>query len=133
LDLPRAAMKNTALPLGHDDLHYVDKDSSGTRFTATPWEKKIKQLYGDSATFDFRPYEGRMDFVFVDGSHAYKYVMNDSRKALSLLRNGKGVILWHDYPSWQGVADALNELFLKDTTFGKLRNIEGTQFAYLEL
>jgi len=133
LDLPRAAMKNTALPLGHDDVHYVDKDTSGGRFADNACRGKIVQLYGDSATFDFTPYQGQIDFVFVDGSHAYKYVMNDSRKALSLLRNGKGIILWHDYPSWQGVAEALNELFVKDPVFGKLRNIEGTQFAYLEI
>jgi len=31
------------------------------------------------------------------------------------------------------VAEALNELFVKDPVFGKLRNIEGTQFAYLEI
>ena len=43
-----------------------------------------------------------MDFIFVDGSHSYDYVLNDSRKALSLLRGGKGIILWHDYPGWTG-------------------------------
>ena len=59
-------------------------------------EDNITQLHGDSATFDFTPYYGKMDLVIVDGAHSYDYVVNDSRHAFELLRDG-GVILWHDY------------------------------------
>jgi hypothetical protein len=50
--------------------------------------------------------------VFVDGSHAYSYVVNDSAKALALIKPA-GIVLWHDYQGPQhspGVYQALNEL-----------------------
>ena len=69
-----------------------------------------------------------MDFVFVDASHAYEYVLNDSRIALNLLRQGKGIILWHDYNRpewWPGVLKALNRLYTGSPAFSRLRQIEG--------
>ncbi len=43
-----------------------------------PEKDKIKQLYGDSRTFDFSPYYGLCDFVWVDACHDYKYVVSDT-------------------------------------------------------
>ena len=54
----------------------------------------------------FSPYAA--DFVFIDGSHTYDYVMNDSMAALALLPSGGGIIAWHDYGAWPGVTEALN-------------------------
>ena len=34
--------------------------------------------------------------AFIDGDHSSEYALNDTRKALSVLRPG-GTILWHDY------------------------------------
>jgi predicted O-methyltransferase YrrM len=65
-------------------------------YTGTPVEDKVTQLFGDSKELDVQPYLGRCDLVFVDGSHAYSYVMSDSAKALEMLAPG-GTILWHDY------------------------------------
>jgi predicted O-methyltransferase YrrM len=133
LDLPQAALDATHLPLEAADRQYIDKCTSGSRYVNTDREKQIVQLWGDSATFDFSPYKGNIDFVFVDGSHSYEYVLHDSRSALALLRDGKGLILWHDYgtPWWHGVTRALNELFLQIGVFGRLRRIEGTALACL--
>lgn len=87
-----------------------------TRFSSfyysnTPMASKVTQLYGDSKAFDERPWEGRCDLVFVDGSHARSYVHSDSHKALRLVR-ADGLVLWHDYrgPRMPGVYDTLNEL-----------------------
>ena len=55
---------------------------------------------------------GQCDLVFVDGSHAYSYVVSDSEKALQLVAPG-GLVLWHDYAGprhAKGVFRALNEL-----------------------
>jgi hypothetical protein len=71
------------------------------RYTGTPAEAKIEQLYGDSKDFDPSPYEGRCDLVFVDGSHAYSYVESDSANALRMLAPG-GICLWHDYRGRHG-------------------------------
>ena len=87
-------------------------ESRFTRFlyTGTEVEPRIRQLFGDSKTFDESPWSGRCDVVFVDGSHAYSYVKNDAAKALRMVRPG-GVVLWHDYAHWnRGVYRALNEL-----------------------
>lgn len=96
------------------DVRTSTAESTFTRFlyTGTPVESKIDQLFGDSKALDEAPYEGTMDLIFIDGSHAYSYVMNDSKKALRMVKPG-GVVLWHDYRGpWRsaGVFKALNEL-----------------------
>lgn len=65
-------------------------------YTGTSAEEKVTQLFGDSKELDVEPYRGRCDLVFVDGSHAYSYVMSDSAKAMEMVAPG-GLILWHDY------------------------------------
>ena len=58
-------------------------------------QAKVTFLEADSALFDTAPYESSMDLVFVDGAHSYEYVLNDTAKALELLRPG-GCVAWHD-------------------------------------
>lgn len=73
-------------------------------------ESKVRQHFDDSKRFDEAPYENTMDLIFVDGSHAYSYVVSDSKKALRMVKPG-GWIFWHDYsPRCPGVFKALNEL-----------------------
>ena len=102
LDLPQTDLHNAQLPLAAGETHYIKKDESGARYHGTDCEGKITQIRGDSATFDFSPYFQTVDFVFIDASHSYEYVLNDSRVALKLMRPSGGVILWHDYGSWEG-------------------------------
>ena len=81
-------------------------------YSGTPVAAKIEQLFGDSKALDVSRWAGQCDLVFVDGSHAYSYVMGDSQKALALVRPG-GLVLWHDYAGPRhspGVYRALNEL-----------------------
>lgn len=103
-------------------------ESGFTRFlySGTPVEKKITQLFGDSKHFDESPYQGKMDLIFIDGSHAYSYVISDSEKAFRMVSPG-GLILWHDYrgPSLnKDVYKALN--FLAKSK--PLHHVEGTSF-----
>ena len=93
-------------------LGYAEAESRFSRFlyTGTEAAHHIEQLYGDSKQFDANVYSGTCDVVFVDGSHAYSYVVSDSAKALTMARPG-GLVLWHDYsPECPGVFRALNEL-----------------------
>ncbi|RME35431.1 MAG: class I SAM-dependent methyltransferase [Gammaproteobacteria bacterium] len=81
-------------------------------YSGTPEEAKVHQIFGDSKSFDESELEGQCDLVFIDGSHAYSYVLSDSEKALRMVRPG-GIILWHDYRGPRGAPDvyrALNEL-----------------------
>ena len=127
LDLP--ASEPTALALAPGERQFVDKPRSGARFAQSDLAGRIVQLYGDSATFDFAPYAA--DFVFVDGSHAYDYVLSDSRRALALLPGGRGVVVWHDYGCWDGVTRALDELQAGEPAFAGLRRVAGTTLAVL--
>jgi hypothetical protein len=78
-------------------------------YSNTPEESKIEQLFGDSKVFDEAKYLNQYDLIFVDGSHAYSYVLSDSRKALKMLKSG-GLLLWHDYAGPYGLKDVYNGL-----------------------
>ena len=128
LDLP--AESPTALAIERSERAFVDKPVSGARFLGTDAARKITQLFGDSATFDFSPY--RAELVFVDASHSYEYVLNDSARALAIIGDSPGVIVWHDYGEWPGVTRALDELATSDSRFTNLRWIRGTTLAVLD-
>lgn len=127
LDLPPEDWNRTGLKIACGDENFIKKERSGARFAGTPYAARITQLYGDSATFDFTPYEGTMDAVFVDGAHSYEYVKNDTRIALRLLKPSGGLILWHDYGSrwWKDLTRAMNELY-REPEFSTMRHIRGT-------
>ena len=131
--MQREQVDSTKLHVTSGDRVFIDKPQSGARFANTPAALKVTQLFGDSATFDFAPYFGTIDLVFVDGSHAYDYVLNDTEIALRLLRDGHGVILWHDYTAWVGVTEALNELNQRNPALKKMRSIAGTTLVYISM
>ena len=131
IDLPEKKLDSIKLPRDFGEKEYIGKEKTGSRYIGTDCEKKIHQLFGDSATFNFSPFFDKIDFIFIDASHSYEYVLNDSRLAIKLLRNMKGIILWHDYVNWPGVTKALNELYLRDVRFKGLRHIEGTTLVCL--
>jgi predicted O-methyltransferase YrrM len=96
------------------DVRFALRESTHREFlySGTAVAPKIEQLFADSKALDVSPWAGRCDLVFVDGSHAYSYVVSDSAKALELVAPG-GVVLWHDYAGPRhapGVYRALNEL-----------------------
>ena len=132
LDLPKTEMANTALRIKSGEKKFINKDRSGEFFMDTEMNKKITQIYADSAQADYTPYNNKMDFIFIDGSHSYEYVISDTHVARKLLRNGKGVILWHDY-GWNEVIQALNEFYKSDVFYKNLKNIKGTSLVYLEV
>jgi len=113
LDLP--GNMETVFQVKGSNEKYMKKQSSGARFsspphTGLPCVERITQLYGDSASFDFSPWYGKIDLVFVDGAHSYEYVVNDTNIALRLLSPEGGIIVWHDYMVWPDVTRALHEL-----------------------
>jgi hypothetical protein len=127
LDLPPAPRPQ--LVVDRYDQQYMRDDISGRLLVDSDVESRVHRLRGDSATFDFSPYAAQV--VFVDGAHSYEYVMSDARAALGLLRNGGGVVLFHDYSAWDGVTRALEELQATDPEFADLRWIDGTTLAIL--
>lgn len=133
LDLPKEKVKVTGLPIDPGDAKHINKDQSGARYHGRPEGKKIIQLYGDTAVFDFKPYQDAMDFVFVDAAHSYEYVLNDSKAAQALLKNRKGLILWHDYGVFPGVTRALNELYAQGKEFRGMKRVKETSLVFMTL
>lgn len=97
----------------------------GSAFRGTPWERQIQLFHGDSRTFDWSSWRGRVDFVYIDGCHEYDSVWVDTKTALAL-RSEKGVIVWHDFPSADGVRHCLTELARSQKSVFHLR---GTRLA----
>ena len=132
LDLPPNDADQTALPLASGDKTYIDKPASGARISAQAKSGKISQLFGDSGTFDFSPYFGKVDLMFVDGAHSFEYVLSDTEAAYQMVKPG-GLILWHDYASrwFPGVTRALNRLQSEDARFRGLRHVENTALCFM--
>ena len=78
------------------DVELSKKVISGEQFLNTSVEKKITQLWGDSAKFDFSVYQNKLDLVFIDGAHSEHYVESDTSNAIKLIKPDGGIILWHD-------------------------------------
>jgi predicted O-methyltransferase YrrM len=134
IDLPAASVARTRLALDEDDKLYIEKPVSGARFIGSEYAKKITQLYGDTGAFDFSPWCGKADFVFVDASHAAAYVRNDTEVALRLVGERDGMIVWHDYSDWaHGVVEVLHEYRDRHPRLHDLANIRGTALAFCEL
>ena len=133
LDLPPEGAATAALPLASGDITYIEKPASGARMSAQARAGKITQLHGDSGAFDFSPWQGAIDLMFVDGSHSYDYVISDTEAAWKMVKPG-GLILWHDYASrwWPGVTRALNELQARDARFAGMRWIRNTALCFQE-
>ena len=57
---------------------------------------RVCQVYCDSRAWDVSAFPpGFFDSVLIDGGHQTEVVLNDTRKAMPLLRPG-GLMLWHD-------------------------------------
>ena len=108
LDLPTLEAVNH-LKYDVTDPEYFVAWDRGARFLGTPEAARITQLFGDSAIFDFSPYHGKMDLVFIDGSHSLAYVKSDTDAAFKMLSD-RGTIVWDDYLYYPGIYKVVNEL-----------------------
>jgi hypothetical protein len=129
LDLPPHQPTRFQLEVG--ERQFVEKPSPGLWFRQCPPSmsssaRRITQLFGDSATFDWSNHYGKAGLVFVDGSHAYEYACVDSITAMQLVTIN-GAVLWHDYGVWGGVTRALEDL--ERTKNLGLRHIRGTSLV----
>ena len=132
LDLPREDLEGARFKVLDGENTFVSKKDSSRYFSGTPYSGKVVQLFGDSATFDYSPYLGTMDFIFIDASHGYDAVLNDSRRAMEMLRGGHGIILWDDYDEWyEGLTRAVSLLYTTEPAFRGMQKIRNTSMAYL--
>lgn len=106
LDIPHDHPKLQSAPR---EEKYILKERAGQFYRESPYRHKVRQLWCDSAEFDESPFAGQVDLVFIDASHSYAYVKNDTEKSLRMLRKG-GLLIWHDYyHGWPDVTRYLHE------------------------
>lgn len=137
INLPQAVIHTLDLPpdyspadgrpqLEKDDQHLIQRRQVGREFQGHECESRIRQHFGDSASFDFAK-AGAPGFFFIDGAHTYEYCKNDSEKCLALSK-GRGVFLWHDCDeSHPGILQFIAEWRAKGRD---VRRIAGTALGY---
>lgn len=111
LDLPPTGVSaaDVELEITQADQIWFQQWKYPEALAGTPEASRVTLLHGDSATFEFHPYEGNIDVVYVDGSHSYSYVKNDTEAALRML-SPSGTVFWDDYPNIPGIYEYLTEL-----------------------
>jgi len=112
--------------LPQDDFHLIERRVVGREFLGKACSSRIKQHFGDSATWDFRE-AGTPTFFFIDGAHTYEYCKKDSENCFDVC-SGKGVFFWHDVNDLHpGVVRFIHHW----RSLGRdLRRVYGTDLAY---
>lgn len=123
----------TTIDLPESETPFEDHSVVGACFRSTPYSDRIEQLYANTQRCDLSKYHGRMNFIFIDASHEYEDVLNDTELAMQLACPGDCMLVWHDYTQWPGVQRALDERFLEGGVYAGLRQIQGTSMAVLIL
>jgi hypothetical protein len=75
---------------------------------STP-DGRVTHLEGDSFVFDFRPYSGTVDLVYIEASGRHSHLASDTEAAFGMLSE-LGTIVWDGYSGDPGVYAYLNEL-----------------------
>jgi predicted O-methyltransferase YrrM len=133
IDLPPDQKPETDLNTERGDDYFIEKSRKQSyRYQDYPESEKIYQIHSDSAQYDYDQLGNNFDFIFVDGAHSYEYVKSDTKIALELI-NEEGLILWHDYGTFKGVTDALNEYWSDNEKFASLTRIKNTSLVVLDL
>ena len=127
LDLPPDERNEQISKSYEIDANIIRAGVTGADYQGKDVEKKIKQLYGNSLKFDFSPYFGKIDLVFVDGAHHYEAVKSDTAHALKMVRPG-GVIIWHDFANYGDYNDVTRAV-LDILPGNEVIQIEVTQLA----
>jgi predicted O-methyltransferase YrrM len=96
LDLPRRELANLTEHMIPTDVELarMEVQSVGEEWRNREEATRVRQLWGDSRTFDFAGL-GPFQLIYIDGSHARPWVDADTRNAFRLL-GPTGAILWDD-------------------------------------
>jgi len=127
LDLPPDARQGTLDAVNAADSAIIRASDTGCEYRGTAVEGKIEQLFGDSQTFDFSPYYGRCDLVYIDGAHHYEAVRCDSANAVKMVKPG-GFILWDEFANYGDYNDVTRAV-IHDFGSDQIVQIEKTQLA----
>lgn len=129
IDLPPEGPTDFAIPVDSSSINITGRDLVGIQFQDHPYSDRIRQVFGDTAALDFSTVGGPFDLAFIDGCHTYEYVISDTEKVLSIMRDG-GVVLWHDYAMMESVSRAVDDIHAQHgERFKEMCALEGTRIA----
>ncbi|MFW6060719.1 MAG: class I SAM-dependent methyltransferase [Phycisphaeraceae bacterium] len=123
----------TTIDLPESESPFEDHAIVGSCYRGTDYADRIEQLYANTRRCDLSAYFGQMNFIFIDASHEYDDVLNDTDLALRLACPDDCMIVWHDYSQWPGVQQALEQYFVTGGVYANLQHIRGTTMAVLEM
>lgn len=95
IDLPLGVEASTITAASDDRL--IEHRQVGVEFRGHPLEKNVTQVFGN--TFEPGTWEQvpmGVDFAFIDASHSYEAVRNDTERLWPKLSDN-AVVLWHDF------------------------------------
>jgi hypothetical protein len=122
----------TTLDLPPDEQNLWGGKSAGFLINDLIESGRIRMLHANSMTYDFEPFRGAMDFIFVDGGHSYECVSSDTRNALSMIEGrSSATIVWHDYGFLGDVTRAVDEVIPQFPDANQFCRIDGTSLACL--
>ena len=105
------ACNKTYVPPGDDEI--------GKAYKNVGLEGRIMQHYGDSAIFDFSPFNGKIDVVIVDANHGYEAAQNDLGKALEIVSPG-GVVVVDDFDKMHHLAGVVYAVLTEIAENGRI-------------
>jgi predicted O-methyltransferase YrrM len=127
MDLGAEERKLATSEMNAADAEIVQHSLTGCDYRGKDVTHKINQLFGNSLEYDFSPYAGKIDLVFVDGAHHYDAVVSDTRNGLAMLRPG-GYLVWHDFANYGDYNDVTRGV-LDLLPSHEVIQIENTQLA----
>lgn len=127
LDIPEG-QRPERLGRGNDADDWIMRHSdTGRDYHDRDVSYKIEQLFGDSTRFDFRPFYGQIDLIFVDGGHDYEVARSDTRNALAMVAPG-GVVVWDEFANYGDYHDVTRAV-LDEVSVDQVVQIASTQLA----
>lgn len=127
LDLPVHGREEALGSASYADSAIIQASETGYEYQGKPAASKIKQLYGNSQTFDFSPYFGQCDLVYIDGAHHYDAVRSDSANAIRMLKTG-GFAMWDEFANY-GAYNDVTRAVIDQLGSDEIVQIEKTQLA----
>ncbi len=97
--------------LGPQNYHRTDAGGYiGRLYREKGLENRVCQIYCDSRDWKISDFpQDFFDSVLIDGGHQPDVVINDTRKALQVLRPG-GLIIWHDFCPLQNIRSQIESV-----------------------
>ncbi|MFH1836257.1 MAG: class I SAM-dependent methyltransferase [Methanobacteriota archaeon] len=124
VDLPPDWDGKLELHVPDEAVNVTDRMRVGGQYKGTEVERRIVQIFCDSAKIDWDKMPTPFDFAFIDGCHYYDYVVGDTENVLKYLEEG-GIIVWHDYGAIKDVSLVVDRV----SENMKVHVIEGTRLA----